>query len=92
MALSCASLDALFTPVLLSALDQIATLPTTRALRREQLMLQVALITPLIHVSGFTAPETKAAVERVIDAIELHWESPTSRRSHSSFGESIISA
>ena len=44
------------------ALDQIATLPATPALRREQIKLQVALITPLIHVKGYAAPETKAAV------------------------------
>jgi class 3 adenylate cyclase/predicted ATPase len=44
------------------ALEQIATLPDTPALRREQVGLQVALITPLIHVNGYAAPETKAAV------------------------------
>jgi hypothetical protein len=43
------------------ALDQIAALPATPALRREQIRLQVALITPLIHVKGYAAPETKAA-------------------------------
>ena len=42
----------------------MATLPSTPALRREQIKLQVALITPLIHVKGFAAPETKAAVEQ----------------------------
>src|SRR5262249_24209397 len=31
---------------------------------REQIKLQVALITPLAHVKGYAAPETKAAVER----------------------------
>jgi class 3 adenylate cyclase len=46
------------------ALDLIATLPPTPALRREQIKLQVALITPLIHVRGYAAPETKAAAER----------------------------
>jgi class 3 adenylate cyclase/tetratricopeptide (TPR) repeat protein len=46
------------------ALDQIATLPATPALRREQIKLQVALITPLIHVKGYAAPETKAAAEQ----------------------------
>ena len=46
------------------ALEQIATLPDTPALRREQIGLQVALITPLIHVNGYAAPETKAAVEQ----------------------------
>ena len=46
------------------ALAQIATLPATPALRREEIKLQVALIAPVIHVHGFAAPETKAAVER----------------------------
>jgi class 3 adenylate cyclase len=45
------------------AIAQIATLPATPALRREQIKLQVALITPLIHVKGYAAPETKVAVE-----------------------------
>jgi class 3 adenylate cyclase/predicted ATPase len=46
------------------ALAQIGTLSATPALRREQIKLQVALITPLIRVKGDAAPETKAAVER----------------------------
>jgi class 3 adenylate cyclase/predicted ATPase len=46
------------------ALDQIVTLPSTPTLRREHIKLQVALVTPLIHVKGYAAPETKAAVER----------------------------
>jgi predicted ATPase len=52
------------------ALDQIATLPATPALRREQIKLQVALITPVIHVKGYAAPETKAAVEQARVLIE----------------------
>jgi hypothetical protein len=52
------------------ALDQIALLPSTPALRREQIRLQVALITPLIHVKGYAAPETKAATERAHRLIE----------------------
>ena len=52
------------------ALDQIATLPATPALRREQIKLQVALITPLIHVKGHAAPETKAAAEQARLLIE----------------------
>ena len=52
------------------ALDQIAALPATPALRREQIKLQVALINPLIHVKGYAAPETKAAVERARLLIE----------------------
>jgi class 3 adenylate cyclase/predicted ATPase len=52
------------------ALDQFATLPATAALRCEQIKLQVALITPVIHVKGYAAPETKAAVERAGALIE----------------------
>jgi class 3 adenylate cyclase/predicted ATPase len=52
------------------AVDQIATLPATPALRRVQINLQVALITPLLHVKGYAAPETKAAVERARVLIE----------------------
>jgi predicted ATPase len=37
------------------ALDQIATLPSTPARRREQIKLQVALITPLDAVQMFTS-------------------------------------
>ena len=46
------------------ALQQITTLPGTTALRREQIKLQVAVITPLIHIKGYSAPETKAAIEQ----------------------------
>jgi predicted ATPase len=52
------------------ALDQIATLPATPALRREEIKLQVALISPLLPVKGYAAPETKAAVERARLLIE----------------------
>ena len=52
------------------ALDQIATLPATPALRRDQIKLQVALITPLLHLKGYGAPETKAAAERARLLIE----------------------
>jgi predicted ATPase len=52
------------------ALEQIATLPGTPALRREQIKLQVALITPLIHVKGYAAPETKAAAKQARLLIE----------------------
>ena len=45
-------------------------LPGTRALRREKIKLQVALITPLIHVKGYAAAETKAAAERARLLIE----------------------
>src|SRR4029077_19025230 len=39
------------------ALNQIATLPATPALRYNEIKLQVALITPLIHVKGYAAAE-----------------------------------
>jgi predicted ATPase len=52
------------------ALEQIAALPGTRALRREQIKLQVALITPLIHIKGYAAAETKAAAKQARLLIE----------------------
>jgi predicted ATPase len=52
------------------ALDQIATLPATPALRREQIKLQVGLANALMHVKGYAAPDTKAAVERARALIE----------------------
>ena len=41
------------------ALDQIATLPGTPALRREQIKLQVALINALMHIKGYAAPKPR---------------------------------
>ena len=61
------------------ALDQISALPGTPTLRREQIKLQVALITPLIHVRGYAAPETKAAAEQarlLIERAEARGEPP----------------
>jgi class 3 adenylate cyclase/predicted ATPase len=52
------------------ALAQIATLSATPALRREEIKLQVALISPLLPVKGYAAPETKAATERAHLLIE----------------------
>jgi predicted ATPase len=49
---------------LTGALDQIATLPTKPALRREQIKLQVALSNALMHIKGYAAPETKASLDR----------------------------
>jgi class 3 adenylate cyclase len=60
------------------ALAQIATLPATPALRREEIKLQVALIPPLHNVKGFAAAETKAAIERarlLIEQAEARGES-----------------
>jgi predicted ATPase len=52
------------------ALAQFGTLPTSPALRREQIKLQVDLIAALIHVKGHAAPETKVATERARLLIE----------------------
>jgi class 3 adenylate cyclase/predicted ATPase len=52
------------------AIALIATLPTTSALRREEIKFQVALITPLMHVKGYAAEQTKAAAERARQLIE----------------------
>ena len=53
------------------ALDQIATLPATPVLRREQIKLQVGLANALMHVKGYAAPETEAAWEQARLFIEL---------------------
>ncbi|WFU43569.1 adenylate/guanylate cyclase domain-containing protein [Bradyrhizobium sp. CB82] len=61
------------------ALAQIATIPATEILRREEIKLQIALITPLVHVKGYAAPETNAAAERarlLIDRAQMLGESP----------------
>jgi class 3 adenylate cyclase/predicted ATPase len=61
------------------ALAQIAALPLTAALRRKEIQLQVALITPLMHVKGYAAPETKTAAERarlLIEEAEARGEHP----------------
>src|SRR5262249_6604358 len=52
------------------ALDQIATLPGPAVLCREEIKLQAALITPLLVVKGYVAPEAKAAAERARMLIE----------------------
>ncbi len=61
------------------ALDQMAALPATPALRREQITLQAALITPIMHVKGYGSLETRAAVERtrlLIEQAEALGEQP----------------
>jgi class 3 adenylate cyclase/predicted ATPase len=58
------------TEKLVRALQQIGSLPATPALRREQIRLQVALITPLMQVKGHAAPETTAATDRARFLIE----------------------
>jgi hypothetical protein len=56
------------------ALALISTLPSTPALRRAEITFQVAIVTPLLHIKGYAAPETKAAAERARLLIE-HAES-----------------
>ncbi|WP_225672560.1 adenylate/guanylate cyclase domain-containing protein [Bradyrhizobium hereditatis] len=61
------------------ALTQMATLPSTPDLRREQIVLQVALLNTLMHVKGYGAPETKKAVAQArafIEQAEQLGESP----------------
>jgi hypothetical protein len=72
------------TEQLTRARGQIATLPATPALRSEQIKLQVALITPLGQVKGFTAPETEltpranlAAEAGICDATLRRMNPPT---------------
>ena len=64
------------------ALDQIAALPATPALRRERIKLQVALINRFMHVKGFGATETKMAAEQarlLIEQAEALGEPPEDR-------------
>ena len=61
------------------ALSQIATLPGTPSSRRQEIMFQVAFRHVLAHLKGYTAPETKAAVERtrqLIEQAEARGEAP----------------
>jgi class 3 adenylate cyclase/predicted ATPase len=52
------------------ALGQIAALPSTLVLRREQIHLQVAFANALMHTKGYAAPETKASLEQARSLIE----------------------
>jgi predicted ATPase len=52
------------------ALELIGTLPPTPVLRRQEINFQVAIITPLLNIKGFAAPETKGATERARLLIE----------------------
>jgi predicted ATPase len=61
------------------ALDQMATLPATPELRREQIKVQVSLANALMHLKGYAAPETKAAAEHarlLIEQAEALGEAP----------------
>ncbi|WP_167528891.1 ATP-binding protein [Bradyrhizobium macuxiense] len=61
------------------ALGQIETLPSSPSLRREQITLQVDLLTVLMHTRGYGAEQTKAAAERarvLIEQAEAIGEAP----------------
>ena len=61
------------------AIEQLATLPPSTSVRREQIKLHSAIITPLVHVKGYAAPETKAAAEQtklLIEQAEALGETP----------------
>jgi class 3 adenylate cyclase/predicted ATPase len=61
------------------ALAQIASLPSTPALRREQTRLQVGLAQALMHVKGYAARETKRSFEQArmfMDRAEMLGEPP----------------
>ena len=51
-------------------LDQIALLPPTPALRRQQILLQVGFANGLYHTKGAAAPETNAAFDQARLLIE----------------------
>jgi hypothetical protein len=46
------------------ALNEIATLPASRSLRRDQIKLQVAFVVALMQTKGHAAPDTKASLEQ----------------------------
>jgi predicted ATPase len=48
------------------ALARMATLPGTPALRREEIKLQVATANALMHAKGYSAPETKVALDQLV--------------------------
>jgi len=52
------------------ALSQIATLPGTAKLRREQIKLQIDLSNALIHTKGHASPETQRSFDRARAFIE----------------------
>jgi class 3 adenylate cyclase len=58
------------TAQLTRALDQLTALPTTAALRRDQLKFQLGLVNALMHVKGYAASETMSAVNRARLLIE----------------------
>jgi class 3 adenylate cyclase/predicted ATPase len=58
------------TTQLTRALNQLATLPTTSALRREQIKFQVTHANAMMHTKGYASPETKASLDQARVFIE----------------------
>jgi class 3 adenylate cyclase/predicted ATPase len=52
------------------ALGLIATLRATKAIRRDQINLQVSLANALMHTKGYASPETKSALNEARSLIE----------------------
>ncbi len=52
------------------ALEQIASLPTTPALRREQIKFQIGLTNGLMHTKGYAASETRTSLDQSRALIE----------------------
>jgi class 3 adenylate cyclase/predicted ATPase len=52
------------------ALTQIAALPSSTALRREEIKQQIGLTNALMHTKGYAAPETKVSMDRARSLIE----------------------
>jgi predicted ATPase len=52
------------------ALNQIAAVPATPALRRDEIKFQVALANALMHTKGYAAPETETAFDKARVLIE----------------------
>jgi predicted ATPase len=59
------------TTQLTRAVNQIATMPATPALRREQIKLQMALANTLMHTKGHAASDTRAALDQARALIDL---------------------
>ena len=79
------------------ALDLIAALPATKAMRRDQINLQVALANALMHTKGYATPETKAALgeaRSLIEKAEALGDPPKTHfccfRSSTDFGSRIL--
>jgi predicted ATPase len=61
------------------ALDLIAALPTTPALRREQIKFQIGLSNALMHTKGYAASETRTSLDQsraLIERAEAMGEPP----------------